>query len=60
MKLDKIYNNAEALRDVINTLLDFIDSRNSNKLSKDAIKYIMAELDMSAEDAASLIEEGIQ
>lgn len=60
MKLDKIYNNAEALRYVVNTLLDFIDSRNSNKLSKDAIKYVMAELDMSAEDAASLIEEGIQ
>ncbi len=60
MKLDEIYNNAKALRDVVNTLLDFIDSRNSKGLSEDAVEYVKAELDMSAEDAASLIEEGIQ
>ena len=57
MKLDEIYDSAKALRDVANTLLDFIASSN---LSEEAMKYIMAELDMSAEDASSLIEEGIQ
>lgn len=57
MKLDEIYDNAKALRDVVNTLLDFIASSN---LSEEAVRYVMTELDMSAEDASSLIEEGIQ
>ncbi len=60
MKLDQIYDDAKALRDVVNTLLDFIASRGLNKLSKDAVNYVMTELDMSVEDAMNLIEEGIQ
>ena len=57
MKLDQIYENKKALRTVINTLLDFIDAEN---LMDSAITYIKDELDMSEEDAADLVECGIQ
>lgn len=57
MKLDQIYENKKALRTVINTLLDFIDAEN---LMDSAITYIKDELNMSEEDAADLVECGIQ
>ncbi len=57
MKLDQIYNDAKALRDVVNTLLDFIDSEG---LTNKAAEYLESELEMSKEDAYDLAEEGIQ
>ena len=57
MKLDQIYNDAKALRDVVNTLLDFIDSKG---LTNEAAEYLESELEMSKEDAYDLAEEGIQ
>ena len=57
MKLDQIYESKKALRTVINTLLDFIDAEN---LTDSAITYIKDELNMSEEDAADLVECGIQ
>ena len=57
MKLDDIYNNNKALRDTINTLLDFIASKG---LAESAIAYVANELDMSIEDATDLVAEGIQ
>ena len=57
MKLEQIYENKKALRTVINTLLDFIDAEN---LMDSAITYIKDELNMSEEDAADLVECGIQ
>lgn len=57
MKLDQIYENKKALRTVINILLDFIDAEN---LMDSAITYIKDELNMSEEDAADLVECGIQ
>lgn len=57
MKLDQIYESKEALRTVINTLLDFIDAEN---LTNSAITYIKDELNMSEEDAADLVMFGIQ
>lgn len=57
MKLRELYGNAEALKDVVNTLLDFIDSK---KLTNEASKYLESELEMSKEDACDLAEEGIQ
>lgn len=57
MKLRELYGNAEALKDVVNTLLDFIDSK---KLTNEASKYLESELEMSKEDACDLAEEGVQ
>ena len=57
MKLEEVYNNAEALKDVVNTLLDFIDSKG---LLTEAATYVVSELEMSEEDAAELAREGIQ
>lgn len=57
MKLRELYGNAKALRDVVNTLLDFIDSK---KLTDEATKYLKSELEMSKEDACDLAEEGVQ
>lgn len=57
MELDQIYNDAKALRDVVNTLLDFIDSKG---LTNEAAEYLESELEMSKEDAYDLAEEGIQ
>lgn len=57
MKLDQIYESKKELRAVVNTLLDFIDSKN---LIDSAIAYIKDELDMSEEDAIDLIMCGIQ
>ena len=57
MKLDQIYNDAKALRDVVNTLLDFIDSKG---LTNEAAEYLESELEMSKEDSCDLTEEGIQ
>lgn len=57
MKLRELYNNAEALRDVVNTLLDFIDSK---KLTNEVAEYLESELEMSKEDACDLAEEGVQ
>ena len=57
MKLKELYGNAEALRDVVNTLLDFIDSEG---LTNKAAEYLESELEMSKEDACDLAEEGIQ
>ncbi len=57
MKLDQIYNDAKALRDVVNTLLDFIDSEG---LTNKAAEYLESELEMSKEDSCDLAEEGIQ
>ena len=57
MKLDQIHENKKALRTVINTLLDFIDAEN---LNDNAITYIKDELNMYEEDAADLVECGIQ
>lgn len=57
MKLDQIYNDAKALRDVVNTLLDFIDSKG---LTNEAAEYLESELEMSKEDSCDLAEEGIQ
>lgn len=57
MKLDQIYNDAKALRDVVNTLLDFIDSKG---LTNEAAEYLESELEMSKEDSCNLAEEGIQ
>lgn len=57
MKLDQIYNDTKALRDVVNTLLDFIDSEG---LTNKAAEYLESELEMSKEDSCDLAEEGIQ
>lgn len=57
MKLRELYGNAEALRDVVNTLLDFIDSK---KLTNEAAEYLESELEMSKEDVCDLAEEGVQ
>ena len=57
MKLDQIYNDAKALRDVVNTLLDFI---NSKGLTNEVAEYLESELEMSKEDSCDLAEEGIQ
>lgn len=57
MKLKEIYNDAEALRDVVNALLDFIDSK---ELISEAAEYLESELEMPKEDACDLAEEGIQ
>ena len=57
MKLEELYGNAEALRDVVNTLLDFIDSKG---LTNEAAEYLESELEMSKEDSCDLAEEGIQ
>lgn len=57
MKLRELYGNAEALRNVVNTLLDFIDSK---ELTNEAAKYLESELEMSKEDACDLAEEGVQ
>ena len=57
MQLDQIYENKKELRAVINTLLDFIDSKN---LTDSAIAYVKDELNMSEEDAIDLIMCGIQ
>ena len=57
MKLRELYGNAEALRNVVNTLLDFIDSK---ELTNEAAKYLESELEMSKEDACDLAEGGVQ
>ena len=57
MNLDEIYDNAAALRDIVNTLLDFIESKG---LTNEAAKYLESELEMSKEDTCNLAEEGIQ
>lgn len=57
MQLDQIYENKKELIAVINTLLDFIDSKN---LIDSAIAYVKDELNMSEEDAINLIMFGIQ
>lgn len=58
MKFEEIYNNAGALKDVVNALLDFIvDSKN---LRDEVEEYLASELEMSEEDVWDLVEEGIQ
>lgn len=57
MKLRELYGNAKALKDVVNTLLDFI---NSKGLTNEAAEYLESELKMSKEDSCDLAEEGIQ
>lgn len=56
--LDKLRSwDKKAMKDMINTLLDFIDSE--DKL-QDATSYIMDELEMPEEDAEAFVLEGIQ
>lgn len=57
MKLRELYGNAKALKDVVNTLLDFI---NSKGLTNETAEYLESELEMSKEDSCDLVEEGIQ
>lgn len=57
MKLRELYGNAKALKDVVNTLLDFI---NSKGLTNETSEYLESELEMSKEDSCDLAEEGIQ
>ena len=57
MKLRELYGNSKALKDVVNTLLDFI---NSKRLTNEAAEYLESELEMSKEDSCDLAEEGIQ
>lgn len=56
--LDKLRNwDKKAMKDMINTLLDFIDSE---EMLQDATTYIIDELEMPEEDAADFVAEGIQ
>lgn len=56
--LDKLRNwDKKAMKDMINTLLDFIDSK---EMLQDATTYIIDELEMPEEDAADFVAEGIQ
>ena len=56
--LDKLRSwDKEAMKDMINTLLDFIDSE---EMLQDATSYIMNELEMPEEDAVAFVLEGIQ
>lgn len=56
--LDKLRSwDKKAMKDMINTLLDFIDSE--DKL-QDVTSYTMDELEMPEEDAEAFVLEGIQ
>ena len=56
--LDKLRNwDKKAMKNMINTLLDFIDSK---EMLQDATTYIIDELEMPEEDAADFVAEGIQ
>lgn len=56
--LDKLRNwDKKAMKDMINTLLDFIDSE---EMLQDAASYIIDELEMPEEDAEAFVLEGIQ